>query len=78
MFANLNLLLHKDLRHPSSLSKSGTEPCSTRTTEAVNSTKYIAIQKGSVQCIVAAVDTSCLLFTVWYSRCFVVSKWTFF
>ena len=78
MFANLNLLLHKDLRHPSSLSKSGREPCLTRTTEPVNPTKYIALQKDSVQCIVAAVDIGYLLFTVWYSRCFVVSKWTFF
>ena len=61
--SNFNLLLHKDFLYASSSSKSNTKQCS-RTTETHNSIEYCTIQKGSVQCTVAAVDISCLLSSV--------------
>ena len=42
--SNLHLLLHKDIPHPPSSSKSSTRPCST--TEPNKSTEHSAIQKA--------------------------------
>ena len=70
---NFILLLPKDFPWVASPSKSSTRECS-RTTGPNNSSEPCTIQKGSFQCIVAAVDISCLLSAVFYDISFQYSS----
>ena len=65
----IGILLHQDFPQAASSSNSSSRQCY-RTTEPNNSTKHGAIQKDSVQCTVAAVDISCLLFAIYCSSAF--------
>ena len=58
------ILLHKDFLHPPSSSKSSTRPCST--TEPNKSTEHSEIQKGSVQCNMAATGAGRLLSSLFH------------
>ena len=62
MCSYVDLLLNKDFPQAASSSNSSSRQYS-RTTKPNKSTKHCAIQKDSVQCTVAAVNISCLLFT---------------
>ena len=73
----LNFLLRKNYSYSPSSSKSSTQSGSASRAEPKNSAEHIEIQKGSVQCTVAAVDISCLLSTLWYSCDFDDSKRAF-
>ena len=59
----LNFLLRKNYSYSPSSSKSSTQSGSASRAEPKNSAEHIEMQKGSVQCTVAAVDISCLLST---------------
>ena len=59
--SNLDLLLYNDFAHPPSSSKSSTRPCST--TQSNKSTEHSAIQKGSINGTVVAVNINRLLST---------------
>ena len=76
--SNINLFLHKDFSHASSSSNSISSKFSSRTTEPNNSTEHSAIPKGGVQCNVAAVDISCMLFTILCNELFDTSKYSVF
>ena len=60
-------LVHKNFPRYQSLSSSSTRSCST-TAEPTKCTEHGAIQKGSVQCAVGAVSSSCLLCTTIYTE----------
>ena len=71
----LNRLVHKDFLRAKSSSHPSTRSCTTTTTttattEPYDSTEHSAIQKGSVQCTVGAVNISCLLSPTLYSDSF--------
>ena len=64
---NLSRLVHKDFSRSQSSSGSNTRSCST-TAEPTKCTEHGAIQKGSVQCDLGAVNFSCLLCSTVYSE----------
>ena len=79
MSGNINLFLHKDFSDALSSSISRSRKFSSQATKPNNSAERFPIQKGGVQCTVAAVDISCLLFTILYSKFSVdISKYTVF
>ena len=63
----LHRLVHKNFPRYQSSSSSSTRSCST-TAEPTKCAEHGAIQKGSVQCAVGAVSSSCLLCTTIYTE----------